>query len=212
MTVTHLDEHGRPCTRHAPAGGGAVMSLATAGARLPGFHHDLASRLQSVVMALDELEDLTRSHRDPQVQRNIAAAQEALHGALELLADSRELTKPPVQAVVALRELVDRAGARVQVVVRGELPAASIRVAVSPTVHALSLVFDVAAAPAHGRSVAVVAAIGDDRVQLAVPIAAEANGLGEAIAIATFVLARDGGDLCCASDGSRLFAYLPLAR
>ena len=55
MDLRHLDEHGEVCTRHAPVPDGDLLALALVGSRAPSFHHDLASKLQGLMMAIDEI-------------------------------------------------------------------------------------------------------------------------------------------------------------
>jgi peptide/nickel transport system substrate-binding protein len=57
----------------------AIGQLAAIGSRTPGFNHDIASKIQGVMMALDEIVELSR---DVDVQRAAETAQTALGGPL----------------------------------------------------------------------------------------------------------------------------------
>ena len=76
--------------------------------------------------------------------------------------------------------------------------------------NALALTIDVAAGTGRGRSLAIAGAIDGREVELALPtVAAQPTNASESLAIATFVVERDGGKLWCASAGDRLFVRLP---
>jgi hypothetical protein len=200
--VEHHDETGKPCTRHGPIPIPRLLELALVGSRAPGFHHDVASKLQSLVMALDEISELS-SAANPDVRLAIETATTALRDAQQLFAQNRSLAKPPQKARVALSELVARASERAAVQVRGELPKCDLLVAVPALVHALSLVLDAVAGSNHQtRVVQATTDANEERVQLTLvgrpgAIAAVAAIAAEALAIATFAFARDGGELRC---------------
>src|SRR5215510_5393944 len=89
----HVDENGAPCARHAAISQVSLYRLAMIGSRASAFHHDCASKLQGLVMALDELTELTENG-DPQVIAAIEAAIEASHALSALLNIDRALTRP----------------------------------------------------------------------------------------------------------------------
>lgn len=210
MTTAHRDENGQPCTRHAPATTEQLMNLALVGSRAPGFHHDIASKLQSLMMSVDEIGELAEA--DEQITRAAETALQALREVLALLNLNRALTKPPVRTAVALREILERASARVYVTLVGTLVDPMVNVAAPATIHAISLAFDVAAGPGRGRTLAVTTELGAQHVELRLsssPItSAEAS---ESLAMATFVLVRDGGSLHCTADGAHLVLRLPIS-
>lgn len=207
--IEHVDETGAPCTRHRAASAAAMYQLAMVGSRAPAFHHDCASKLQGLVMALDELSELTE-HGDPQLIRAIEAAMDVSRELNGLLNINRALTKPAAKTAIALRDLMKAAADRVGVGLPGALPETMVTVAVPPMTHALALTIDVAAGTGRGRSLAIAGAIDGREVELALPtVAAQPTNASESLAIATFVVERDGGKLWCASAGDRLFVRLP---
>ena len=114
----HLDETGQPCTRHPEVTEVRLYELATLGSRMPSFHHDAASKLQSLMMALDELSELS-TDVDPMARGAIDTAHVALRELHQLLSANRALAKPAVRAHGHLPELVQRAADRVGVKLRG---------------------------------------------------------------------------------------------
>lgn len=207
--IDHVDETGAPCARHPAAAIENLFQLALVGSRAPVFHHDCASKLQGLVMALDELRELT-VNGDPQLASALEIALDSMHELHALLNANRALTKPPQRTEIALRELVGRAAERAGVALHGTLPDAMVAVAVPPTTHALALTIDVAAGARRGRTLVVDAEIVAREVEIvlhaATPSPADAS---EALALATFVVARDGGRLWCAAAGDRLVVRLP---
>jgi hypothetical protein len=209
--VKHVDETGAPCTRHPAATAASLYQLAMVGSRAPAFHHDCASKLQGLVMALDELSELTENG-DPQLIRAIEAAAEVSRELNTLLNTNRALTKPAPKTPIALRQLLTSAAMRVGVGLQGALPDTPVNVTVPPVTHALALAIDIAAGTGRGRQLPVtITAVGRE-IELAVPTspAVPANA-SEALAIATFVFSRDGGRMWCAASGDRLVVRLPLA-
>lgn len=210
MTIDHTNDKGQPRTRHPVTTTDQLMNLALVGSRAPGFHHDIASKLQSLMMSVDEIGELAET--DAQIKRAADTALEALREVLALLNVNRALTKPPVRAAVPLRELLDRASARVYVTLRGVLVDATVHVSAPSTIHALALAFDVAAGPGRGRMLPATALLANSHVELrltcSLPAPAES---AESITLASFVLARDGGSLACAEDGSLIVLRLPLS-
>ncbi|HEX8106419.1 MAG TPA: hypothetical protein VF516_01775, partial [Kofleriaceae bacterium] len=89
----HVDETGAPCTRHPAISPASLYQLAMVGSRAPAFHHDCASKLQGLVMALDELSELTENG-DPQLIRAVETALEASRELNALLNLNRTLTRP----------------------------------------------------------------------------------------------------------------------
>jgi hypothetical protein len=207
---THLDETGAPCTHHTAVESASLLQLAMVGSRASAFHHDCASKLQGLVMALDELSELTE-HGDPQLIRAIEAALDSTRELHALLNVNRALTKHPSKLPIALSELVMRAAQRAGVAVQGVLPDVTVEVSVPSVTHGLALAFDVAAGAGRGRSLALEAARSAHAVELAMatltPVPGDAS---ELLAIASFTITRDGGRLWCATAGDRLFVQLPV--
>ena len=163
-------------------------------------------------MALDELTELTENG-DPQLIRAVETALEASRELNTLLNFNRTLTRPAPRTATALDELVTRAAERVGVGLRGALPAGMmVHVGVAPLTHALSLVIDAAAGTGRGRTLPLTATPVVGAVELALqnsPL--QGPTIGEAIAIAGFVIARDGGGrLWCSSTGDRMLIRLPV--
>jgi len=99
------------------------------------------------------------------------------------------------------------------VALRGGPPAGvMVTVGVAPMIHALSLAIDAAAGTGRGRTLAISDAPVADAVELALPSSLQqAPSAGESIAIAGFVIARDGGGrLWCTSSGDRMMIRLPV--
>lgn len=209
----HVDETGAPCARHPAISPVSLYQLAMVGSRAPAFHHDCASKLQGLVMALDELTELTENG-DPQVIRAVETALEASRELNTLLNFNRTLTRPATRTAIGLDELVTRAAERAGVGLRGALPSGvTVQVGVAPMTHALSLVIDAAAGTGRGRTLQIIATPVVGAVELALHSSPmQAPTAGEAIAIAGFVIARDGaGRLWCASSGEQMMIRLPVA-
>jgi hypothetical protein len=206
----HLDETGAPCTRHPPIAPANLYQLAMVGSRAPAFHHDCASKLQGLVMALDELTELAE-HGDPQMLRAIETAMEASRELNALLNLNRALTRPAVKARVTLRELVTRGAERVGVSVNGALPdSLMVSVGVAPVTHAFALSVDVAAGSGRGRALTVDTTARDGVVEIAlVTSTVQPTNAADALAIASFVVAREGGRLWCSAAGDRIVIRLP---
>jgi hypothetical protein len=209
--IEHLDETGAPCPRHPAAAMTSLLQLAMVGSRAPAFHHDCASKLQGLLMALDELQELTENG-DPQLLRPIEAAMHASRELNALLNLNRALTKPSAKVAVALRALVTSATERVGVRLAGTLPETPVSVAVPPVTHALALAIDVAAGAGRGRTLSVEARSVEHGVELVLHSQTPSpTSASESLAVATFVLEREGGKLWCAAGGDRLLVRLPAA-
>ncbi len=207
--LSHLDDEGRPCTHHSPAAESELLALALVGSRAPSFNHDLASKLQGLMMAIDEISEVS-GEVPPPVLRAIETAHTALREVLALLGTNRALTKVPVPARMPIGELLARAAERVFVTFRCASLAAEVEVPPPAMIHALSLVIDVAGGPGRGRTVEATAELADKTIVVSIGCAAEQPpSSGEALALAAFVLERAGGSLTCAAGGSRLVVCLP---
>ena len=208
-SLSHLDEHGQPCPHHPVAAESELLALALVGSRAPSFHHDLASKLQGLMMAVDEISEVS-GEVPPPVMRAINTAHGALREVLSLLGNNRALTKPPVPVTMSIGELLARSAERVLVTFRCAAPAAVVEVPPPAMIHALSLVIDVAGGPGRGRTVEATAELDAGTVVVALGASSDlVPNSGEALALAAFVLERVGGSLTCAAGGSRLVVRLP---
>ena len=211
VPVIHLDETGEPCASHPMATADSIFAHAIVGSRAPGFNHDIASKLQGLMMALDEISEIGET--DPNLARAAETAHTSLKEVLGILNTNRAMTKTPSRAPIALSDLVARGGERVYVALKGALPAADVEVSASTMIHAMSLLFDIAGGPGRGRSLPVVCEESDGFVTLSLTLAAPMSAASaDSLAIATFVIARDGGELRCADQGARFIVKLPLAK
>jgi hypothetical protein len=203
----HLDETGQPCKVHPPASQDMLLALAALGSRMPSFHHDAASKLQSLMMAIDEMSELAETLGDPNFGVAADTARAAVHELHALFTANRALGKPPQRAPSPLGVVFKRSAERAGVKLRGELTNAELEVALPAMTHALAVVLDVAAGTSHlGRTVDVVCvAEGKDFViALTGPVGAAAKAppnVGEVLAISAFLIARDGGELRCVKGG-----------
>jgi hypothetical protein len=200
----HRDETGAPCTRHGELTEHRLYELATLGSRMPSFHHDAASKLQSLIMALDEISELASGD---DLRAPIDTAHAALRDLNQILSANRALAKAPQRARIGLGELVKRAADAMGVRTRGDVPGDDVRVAIPAVRHALALLLDLAAGPSHlGRVVDVTASSDGDRLELTITGPAEAAAklpasAGESTGIAAFILDREDGELCCTPNG-----------
>ncbi len=211
--MNHLDESGKICERHGPVSQERMHELAVLGSRTSGFHHDAASKLQSLVMALDEIGELAGDGNP-----DLRAALDTAHGALRdlhaLLNDNRGLAKPPQLTLVKLRDVVARAASRVGVRLRGELGDVDARIAVPLMTHGIELLLElVGGASAHGRVVEVSIERDARRVRLALagaPGERPAERASEVMSFASYAAHRNHGSLTCCGD-AKVVVELPLA-
>jgi len=169
-----------------------LLALALVGSRASGFNHDCASKLQSLMMALDEITELADASGDPELVRAVETASGALRELTGLLNANRALTKPPVRTATTVRELFAKAAERVSARIDGELPERAIEVALPAMTHALALLFDLAAVLAPGgRAIAIEGGV----------VRSARQAAPEVLALATFALARDGGTLAVVPSG-----------
>lgn len=198
--LAHLGEDGQPCGHHEAADLDSIFALAAIGSRVSGFNHDLASKLQGIMMAVDLISDLLDQRDEVQLQRATETAQTALREAHALLSANRALTRGTARTRRSLREMIESAADRVGVVVRGELPEVTVEAA-PMLAHGLGHALDAVSGVATDRSIDVTATSGPDTVTLRFPIApSPARNASELLAIAAFVIRRDGGDLFCTRD------------
>ncbi len=211
--LVHLDDEARPCTVHGPAPAAAILHLAAIGARMSGFNHDIASKLQGLMMSLEEITELAGP--DSEVARSAELANAAVQELSKLLVVNRLLAKPPVASRIGLRELTTRASAQFGITLRGTLPEATLELAVPLVTHGLALAMDAIAGAGRSRSLEVavrlLAAEGPERARAELTFVASAPSLASApelLAIASWVVAREGGTVRCSA--SRLVVQLPV--
>lgn len=210
MTGSHLDETGQPCTRHAAISQDVLLEFAAVGSRISGFHHDAASKLQGMMMAIDEISELAAAD----VAAAAATASAALRDLHQILTVNRALAKAPQCKATPLDDLVMRAAERHGVKARGELPATNVYVAPPSIIHALSIPLDIAAGPVSGaRAVDVTCSSTGETLTLEITTgsapAAIANA-NELLVLASFLLKREAGALACKPNG--FVVELPLAQ
>jgi hypothetical protein len=195
--LAHLDETGKPCTRHPHADLGALLQLAALGSRVASYNHDIASKIQGVMMAVDEISELART---ADLQRAAETAVVALQELNQLLQQNRALTKAPNPTKIDLRDLLVRSAQRVGVTLKGTLPDGSVEVAVPLMTQAFALVIDAISGSDRRRSLEIGARIDDGKHVLSLPFAAELQpNIGDAFAIAGWVIARERGELRCSA-------------
>jgi hypothetical protein len=216
--MPHLFEDGARCTRHAELPESRLYELAVVGSRATGFHHDCASKLQTLMMAIDEIGELA-GHGDPELRVATNTSNTALRELHALLTNNRALAKPPQRTAVSLAELVRVASARVGVKVVGGLRG-DLDVAVPAMTHAFAILFDLLAGPIHlGRTVDARLSLTDRAtLELSGPpeagaaLDANAGIASETVTIATFVIERDGGELRCKREGNAVVVTLPIKK
>jgi hypothetical protein len=208
--ISHRDEQGNVCTRHEPTTD-ALLAWAAVGSRISGFHHDSASKLQSLLMAIDEAADVLGDER-PDVQRALDTAMTSLRELHGLLTENRALAKAPQPKTTPVSEIVRRAAARYSIKLGGDAGAQSVFVAPPSIIHAISLLLDACAGPKQGpRAVDVAGAEHDGMVELSIVPSGggTASAANESIAVAAFLIAREAGELRCSANG--FVVQLPVA-
>ena len=185
----------------------AIMQLAMVGSRQSGFNHDIASKIQGLMMALDELTELIEPLRNEDITRSVDTAMTAVRELSGLLTANRALTKPPAKTRIAVRELVMKAAERASVAVRGALPEATVEVSAPLMVQALALAIDVAGGVGRSRVLEPRCEVTNGRVELSfAPAENPTANASTHLAIASWVLRREGGEL---ERGERIAIRLP---
>jgi hypothetical protein len=207
---THDDETGKPCTRHPNPSPVNMLALALLGSRMPSFHHDVASKLQSLMMAIDELEELAEGG---EMKAAAGSAASAVRELTTLFATNRALAKAPQRRPTPIGELFARAAERGGVRTTGELPPCTVEVALPSIAHACAVILDLAAGPlSMGRTAEITGSIDGGTLIVIVtgpPNAPLPNNAGDVLALATFALEREHGSLKCL--GERYVIRLPLS-
>jgi hypothetical protein len=209
--IEHLDEEGKPCTRH-PAADDKLLAYAAVGTRISGFHHDAASKLQSLVMALDEISELI-GEAESDMRTATDTAQTAVRQLHSLLSVNRALAKAPQLTRSMLPDLLQRAADRHAVKLRGEVPAIEVSVAPPSMTHAFALLLDMLAGPpAQGRHIEVDVQTDGDRATITLTGKVDAThaNVNELITVAAFMIGREDGRLRCGL--KKFFVELPIAQ
>jgi hypothetical protein len=177
-----------------------ILSLALVGARARGFQHDLASKLQGLMIAVDEVAEHNAALGDPRLARAVDAAMLSLRDVQSLLAAFRALARGADPRPCSLRELISSAARSAGVAATDAVPDLSIHATPGAAAQALSLAFDLADPDTPVR----VEVAARDTIAIAVPVRAGDAELdldrGEAVEVMRFALARDGGDARDAGD------------
>ncbi|MEO8842219.1 MAG: hypothetical protein ABI591_30820 [Kofleriaceae bacterium] len=199
---THDDETGKPCTRHPDPTPVNMLALALLGSRMPSFHHDVASKLQSLMMSIDELQELAEG---VELQAAAGSAATAVRELTTLFATNRALAKAPQRRQTPIGELFARAAERGGVRTTGELPPCTVEVALPSIAHACAVILDLAAGPlSMGRTAEITGQIDGTTLTVIVtgpPNAPLPNNAGDVLALATFALEREQCSLQCNGDG-----------
>ena len=205
--MKHLDDTGAECTRHV-ANVEALLDFAVIGARVAAFNHDIASKLQGLMMSLDEIGEVVERVGDADLHRATETAQLALDEARALLSANRALTRS-TKTKVQLRDLVKAASERGGLGVLGAIPDGQVELALPPTAQALGLALEAIGGTGKSRIVDVIATTEGGRARLTFVSSAEPSPTaGDAFALAAFAIARAGGELRCRDNG--LTIQLPL--
>jgi hypothetical protein len=205
----HVDEDGAVCTRHAAVRPDVMVTLALVGTRATGYNHDLASKLQGLLMTLEDLVERL-AEGDPELHRAASEASTAAQEIAGLVTASRAITRSPGPARSSLRELVAASCDRAGVELATELPAVELELVVPHAIHALALAIEVAAGPGRGRPLESSCRVDGARVELVLVAAKQSTSYAsEYLGLASAILRRDRGDLRCGPD--RLVVWLPLA-
>jgi signal transduction histidine kinase len=207
--VKHLDEDGNTCTEHV-ASDDALLTFAAIGSRVSTFNHDIASKLQGMMMALDEIEELLERVGDSDLRRATETAQQALKEANALLSANRSLTRTSTKTKAQVADLVKTAGDRAHVEVRGDVPEGQVEGVIALLAQGLGLAIDALAGTGRGRFVDVIATREGDLMKLTFASTADpTKTFADALHLASFVITRANGVLRCGRD-RRIHVQLPL--
>jgi len=208
-TLVHLDENCAPCSRHRVSPDN-LFTLALLGSGIVHFHHELASTLQRLMMAFDEI---TETSAEVEGIRDAAAiAQHSLEELKGLLASSRALAKASKRECNSLSEILAYAAERTRITLRGEIPNVMVHVAAPSFTFAMSLLLDLAADPnTKLRTADVMIAADDAEVNITIVAPREhqmRTHANEHVSLVAFLLSREGGELRC--DQERFKLRLPV--
>jgi hypothetical protein len=172
-----------------------ILALALIGARSRGFHHDIASKLQGLMMAIDEIADRNVLLADDRVQRAVDAAADSMREVQGQLAAFRALARGPDARGCSLRDLVSAGTRAAAVAAVGELPDVTVTATPSSAVQVIAMACELA------DSTGTVDIVVDAHDAAAIEVSFRCRGgdlpelsRADAIALMTFALGRDGGD------------------
>jgi hypothetical protein len=196
--VGHTTETGAPCPHHV-ARVEDLVTPATLGAACFAALHDLASALQGVGAAIDELDFTVGT--DPKLRPLVDAAMEANERATALFVAQRGMIRDPAKRVekVELAALINRAthqaAHKPQI---GTLAAGTVDVAIPVIAQVVAAMVDAAAAGAGAPTVTAAAA--GDTVAITVVASAPAPApasIGATLAICARSAEAHGGAVQC---------------
>lgn len=198
----HLDEAGEPCTSHAPVRPDVMHTLTLVGSRASGFNHDLASKLQGLLMTLEDLAERLGARGEPELHRSASDAFAMTQELVGLVTASRALTRPPSPGRRTLRELIAASCERAGVELRAELVEAEVEVSTPHVIQAIALAIEVAAGPGRGRALeSTCQRVGAGQIEIVLSAAKKTTSFAsEYLALAAESLRRHGGDLRCGAD------------
>nr|HEX4313906.1 hypothetical protein [Kofleriaceae bacterium] len=188
------------------SGGGddGLLALALLGAGARGFQHDLSSKLQALMMSLDEIAERGDDLGDAEIHRAAERAMASIKDTHAVLMAYRQLARGAAPAEARLADLVDAGAARAGVAVAADstVPAATVVATATATTLAIAMACELAAGT--GAVTVRGAAVAGGGVELTVvggggrvPGVARAD----ALALIRFAMVRDGGDAHDGSDG-----------
>jgi hypothetical protein len=198
--TVHLDEAGQPCAHHGPARLDRLLRLAFVGTRTPGFNHDFATRLQTLLLTVDALSIVATRRGDDELRGMAAEVSASAQQFNDLLAGNRALVPAAPRTCESLRDIVRQAIERSNIVLLCELPDVDLAVTAPAVIHALVLAFAVAAAvrPGRGAEVAATCHRLERHLELELEVVTPPpDHAPESLAVAAEMLSRDGGDLRC---------------
>lgn len=140
-----------------------LLELALVGTRARGFHHDVASKLQMLMMVTDELAEYSDELDDEHVKQLAASALDAVKDVHQLMIGYRAMSRPDGATPVKLSDLFERGAARAAVEMRGTLPSEMVMARVPIAVQAVTLACEIVAG--HGV-IEASASIGEDGVRV----------------------------------------------
>jgi len=205
--MAHTTVAGEPCTVHAPRADD-LLAPAALGTACFAALHDLASALQAIGNAIDEL-DVTVT--DPAIRPLVDAAIEANDNATKMFVAIRGVLRDPAgrKQPVDVAALISRAThqAATKPVVAGTPPPGTVEVAVPVIAMAVAKLID-AATTGGGAAVGPELAATVDGGMVALAITAAAAGpapasIGATLAIAARAIEAHGGALQCGDRDGR---------
>lgn len=207
--MAHTTATGEPCTLAAHAARAEdLLAPAALGTACFAALHDLASALQAIGNAIDELDV---SVTDPAIRPLIDAAIEANDHATKMFVATRGVLRDPAgrKQPVDVAALLSRANhqAGTKPVLAGAAPAGTVEVVVPVIAMTLAKLIDAAAAGAPaGAAPAIVARADGATIALAItaPAAVPApESIGATLAIAARAVEAHGGTVACGDTGGR---------